>query len=260
MPGHFALLGAAIAAIRKGYNLRQWEFAERLGVSLVTIRMWEQGLKKPGVESLLKLADIAPAQLTWEILKHIGIRPERARAWLPRGGRAEGSLGGPELRLVTPQNWKRFSAAGKTEKIYDVLPLFRNPAAAALATDVREEDIEGWAVVHHSMNRGHQPQNIVCIRLRNGSLDPVVPEGSIAGVDISRRQVSRTEPELALVKVEDLVMVKLVRALPSGYLELTAYNSNSCPPRKYSPKRAEVRGQVIWWWALAREGEMRTEI
>lgn len=83
MPSQFVILGAAIATIRKAYNLRQWEFADQLGVSLVTVQMWEQGLKKPGINKLLKLADMAPAELVWELLKEIGIRPEQARAWLP---------------------------------------------------------------------------------------------------------------------------------------------------------------------------------
>jgi len=254
MPGQFAPLGAAIAAIRKAHDLRQWQFAESLGVSLVTVQMWEQGLKKPGVDKLLKLADMAPAQLVWELLKEIGIRPERARAWLPHAPMptAPALIPSSEIRLITPENWKKFSGVGDQEKTYDVLPLFRDARAATSARGTDEKDIEGWAIIHRSMNRGHRPQDVVCVRVKGDSMEPVMPDGSIVAVDISRLQVTWHRPKPALVGFEGAVTVKLVRALPGGRLELRAYNETAWPSRQCSLDQAEIRGQVLWWWACAR--------
>ena len=254
MPGEFARLGAVIATIRKAHGLRQREFAEALGVSLVAVQMWEQGLKRPGIDNILKLADLAPPDLVWEVLKEIGLRPERARAWLPHAPKLAipTPVAAPDIRLITAEQWRKFLRAGEEEKAYDVLPLFREGATVDPAREPEETEIEGWTIIHHSMNRGHRTQAIVCVRVKGHSMDPVMPDGSIAAVDISRRAVIWREPKPALVKFEDVVTVKLVRALPRGRLELSAYNSDAWPVRECAISEAEIRGHVIWWLGRLR--------
>ncbi len=73
-----------IKAIRTAQNLSGSEFAQKLGVSIDTLRSWETGRKRPEAENFLKLADLAPPQWKWEILKEIGLTPRRLRAWLRR--------------------------------------------------------------------------------------------------------------------------------------------------------------------------------
>jgi transcriptional regulator with XRE-family HTH domain len=49
-------LGKRIACLRKNANLRQWQVAERCGVSIQAVSKWETGLNCP---DLLLLDDLA---------------------------------------------------------------------------------------------------------------------------------------------------------------------------------------------------------
>lgn len=51
-----------VSAIRKKYDMTQQEFASLLGISIATLRNWEQGRRKPQgpARVLLKIADKKP--------------------------------------------------------------------------------------------------------------------------------------------------------------------------------------------------------
>lgn len=51
-----------VSAIREKYNMTQQEFASLLGISVATLRNWEQGRRKPQgpAKVLLKIADKRP--------------------------------------------------------------------------------------------------------------------------------------------------------------------------------------------------------
>lgn len=52
------MLGARIAALRRGANLTQGELAQRLQVSASAIGMYEQGRREPSAEILVALSRI----------------------------------------------------------------------------------------------------------------------------------------------------------------------------------------------------------
>ncbi len=87
MLGNSKALGRAIRTIRRAHGLSGMQFALRLGVSIDTLRSWEIGRNQPDAENTLKLADLAPPELTWKLLGQIGVTPARVRRWLARAGR-----------------------------------------------------------------------------------------------------------------------------------------------------------------------------
>lgn len=58
----FELAEPDVAAIRRKYHLSQAKFASLLGISVSTLRNWEQGRRKPegAARVLLKVADRHP--------------------------------------------------------------------------------------------------------------------------------------------------------------------------------------------------------
>jgi len=62
-----------IKKIRSGYNLSQKEFATLLGISIATLRNWEQGRREPegAAKILLQVAARHP-DVVWDVVKPIG--------------------------------------------------------------------------------------------------------------------------------------------------------------------------------------------
>jgi DNA-binding transcriptional regulator YiaG len=83
-PQHSQALGRTVKAVRHAHGMSGMQFALELGVSLDTLRSWEIGRSRPDAENLLKLADLAPPTLTWELLREIRLTPARVRKWLRR--------------------------------------------------------------------------------------------------------------------------------------------------------------------------------
>ncbi|PYV30092.1 MAG: hypothetical protein DMG22_21435 [Acidobacteria bacterium] len=77
-------LGGIIKAVRRAHGMSGMQFAVKLGVALDTLRSWEIGRSRPDAENLLKLADLAPPTLTWDLLHEIRVTPARVRNWLAR--------------------------------------------------------------------------------------------------------------------------------------------------------------------------------
>ncbi len=78
-------LGRKIKAIRHAQQLSGWRFAQKLGVSIDTLRSWEIGRTRPQAENIYKLADLAPPGLVWGLLEEVGLNPERVKGWLAAG-------------------------------------------------------------------------------------------------------------------------------------------------------------------------------
>ena len=158
----------------------------------------------------------------------------------------------PEIRLEKAKDWEKFTPRGGEEELFHAVPLFTDSAAAGPAREIDETKIEGWVLAHSDLMKGHRPGNVVAIRVKGDSMNPVIPSGSIVAVDISRRQITWRGQKLALVSFEGDVTVKLVRPLPRAKIEISAYNSEVWPTQESSLSQAEIRGTVVWWWAPAK--------
>jgi len=64
-----------IKRIRAGYKLSQQEFAALLGISIATLRNWEQGRRVPEgpAKILLQVAARHP-DVVWDVVKPIGVK------------------------------------------------------------------------------------------------------------------------------------------------------------------------------------------
>ncbi len=89
---------AGVSAIRKELGLSQEQFARLMGVSVATLRNWEQGRREPHgpARSLLLVASVEPAVVLKALMgagpsrvsdgKPLGVAQKRARYRVPRRG------------------------------------------------------------------------------------------------------------------------------------------------------------------------------
>jgi len=77
-----------VKQIRDGYHLSQGEFAAMLGISVKTLRNWEQGRRNPEgtARVLLRVAAKHP-QAVWDVVRPSGREPEQDK----KGDRRRGS-------------------------------------------------------------------------------------------------------------------------------------------------------------------------
>lgn len=71
----FTIDAPNIKRIRAGYKLSQQEFAALLGISIATLRNWEQGRRVPGgpAKILLQVAARHP-DVVWDVVKPISVK------------------------------------------------------------------------------------------------------------------------------------------------------------------------------------------
>ncbi len=77
----FTVEAPDVRTIRQQFELSQREFARLLGISVGTLRNWEQGRRAPrgSARVLLKVAAKHPAEV-WKVVKEeLGLRPATAR-------------------------------------------------------------------------------------------------------------------------------------------------------------------------------------
>ncbi len=85
-----------------------------------------------------------------------------------------------EIKVVAPGDRSYSPAASELGEFF-VLPLLRNPAAAGPGRHVREEDIEGPAIIHR--NWCPNPEKTDYVRIRGNSMEPGIPDNSIVTID-----------------------------------------------------------------------------
>ena len=68
----FVIEGAEVKRIRDGYNLSQSEFATLLGISLATLRNWEQGRRAPEGSARILLQVVAKhPEAVWDVVRPV---------------------------------------------------------------------------------------------------------------------------------------------------------------------------------------------
>ncbi len=247
-------VGAKLKSAREAMKLSQAAFCARFDIALDALRKWEQGRADPGPEYVGKLIKALGSEARF-ILDYMHLTPADLEALLPRPVGAPPARPlptPPEIRVMKASVWEKTRGRGEEQFLYDALPLLLEPAAAGSPREIAEQEIEGWAIIHRSMMRGHRPGDVVCVRVAGNSMEPVLPDRSIVAANVTRREVNWRGAKLALVGFENAVTVKLLRPLPHDRCEVSAYNHEVWPPRQCSLDQIELRGQVVWWWARAK--------
>lgn len=100
--------------------------------------------------------------------------------------------------------------------------------------------------------KGVPPEAAACVPVTGNSMEPVLPDGSTAGVDTSATQI--VDGKMYAIDHGGQLRVKLLYRLPAGGLRLRSYNSEEHPDERYEGdfvrENIRVIGKVFWYSVL----------
>ena len=189
-------------------------FARRIGESQSNVSRWETGRTIPG----FALAKVVQAY---------NVNPH----WLLTGegevfaGKAE-DIRRSEVRVVAAGERPSEGASPaqpylpSDDELSDffVLPLLRDAAAAGPGREIREEDIEGPAIIHRRWCP--HPEQTDYVRVSGDSMEPVIPDDAIVTID-----KAQTDPEALLGRVV-AVFIAQTRSVTIKRLQRDDVNRN----------------------------------
>ena len=99
---------------------------------------------------------------------------------------------------------------------------------------------------------GVSPEAAACVPVTGNSMEPVLPDGSTAGIDTAAIQVQ--DGKMYAIDHGGQLRVKLLYRLPGGGLRLKSYNADEHPEERYDGDYVEehirVIGKVFWYSVL----------
>jgi phage repressor protein C with HTH and peptisase S24 domain len=228
-------LGEQVKRLRKERKMTLAALAAKVGSSAGNLHNIESGKSKPGADALLVLA------------RALGVSTD----YLLTGQDPPARLSPDEL----PQPRVVFSNAldqsagesGQRTEDFRAVPLVEDAVAAGAARVVSDQ-IEGWAWVYAPLLG--KRKNLVAVRIKGNSMDPVLPDGSVAVVDRDDRKVVRRG--LYVVRLDGGCTVKYV-ARDGADLVLIPENRNEHHETRIPAREGEAEpivGRVVWSWRV----------
>lgn len=100
--------------------------------------------------------------------------------------------------------------------------------------------------------KGVSPEAAACVPVTGNSMEPVLPDGSTAGIDTACTQVQ--DGKMYAIDHAGQLRVKLLYKLPGGGLRLRSYNNDEHPDERYEgeyvSQHIRIIGKVFWYSVL----------
>jgi phage repressor protein C with HTH and peptisase S24 domain len=196
-------------------------------VSESVVRKWRDGISDPSREHLIALSDATGVNLLW----------------LATGK-------GPMKGEAAPSEYTPPYAAEKPAG-YVAIPLFDVSAAAGAGRVVAHE--EAVDVLHFKESWIRQelrasPSDLLLIHVDGESMEPTLRPGDVILVD--RRADKPNREGVYILRMDGMLLVKRVQAMPGGVLKVSSDNTAYAP---FEVRLAEIEGQdfaiigrVVW--------------
>lgn len=218
----------------KGANTPS-EVARLLNESQQTLKNWEsRGISKGG---LLK----AQAE--------IGCRAE----WLA-SGEGPSELGKPVTvgEAVATYTLEPISVWENGTPVEDdevEVPFFKEVEFAAGSGRAHALEINGRRVRYGKASlraAGVDPANAACAKNTGNSMEPMIQDGSLIGIDRGKTQI--VDGEIYAIDHDGMLRVKYVYRLPGGGIRLRSFNQDEHPEENYSADEAAKIKILGWVW------------
>jgi len=135
------------------------------------------------------------------------------------------------------------------------LPFFREPELSEGEGTGVTLDLNGLKQIFAKsvlIQKNIEAEAAGCARVSGNSMVPVLPDGSIVGVDTSSRSVQ--DGKMYALDHDGLLHVKLLYRLPGGGLRLKSYNDAEHPDERYDgsyvSQHIRVLGKLFWYSVL----------
>lgn len=89
------------------------------------------------------------------------------------------------------------------------------------------------------------PKHAVCISADGDSMEPVIPDGAIVGINTGDKTLR--DDKLYAINHDGLLRIKILRKLPSNKILIQSYNKTLYPNEEVSIEDINIIGRIFWW-------------
>jgi SOS-response transcriptional repressor LexA len=234
-----------ICELRRHLGLSQTAFGRRLYSSAMAVSRWERGTQEPTAESYIGLGNLAGDPLCWFFWARAGLSNEDLMRVMPT----------LRARLnADAQNYQIASAGGghKKSKLPQLvaIPLLEVTAASHGEVGDSSSILHG-APVESMMAAPSDwcpnPISTICLRVRGGSMSPLISDGSIVAVDTSQRDQVTLDGKIIIAwhKEMGLTVSRLKRY---GSAEVLQPENGDYESVVLNGKQKwKILAKVLWW-------------
>ncbi|MFA0994687.1 MULTISPECIES: XRE family transcriptional regulator [Pseudomonas syringae group] len=250
-------LSERIKTARTRAGLTQREVADRVGIAQTAISQLESGKTQRST-------------YLFQIAEACGV----SSVWLIAGAGAMGTAGDSTIDAEMERNFKEgyeeglklqkdatheehgvytVQAVGENELTADeevVIPFLREVPLREGKTAIESSDAITVKFTKRSLDaRNVKHQDAVCVEVNGNSMEPVLLNGSIVGVNTEQTVV--TDGKMYVLNHAGQLRVKTLYRLPGGGIKVRSFNQSEYPDETYSVDEMrsapiEIIGRVFW--------------
>lgn len=229
------MINDCIREARRNVHLTQDALAKRIGLTKATISQWESGNTTPNGKNLINLAEA------------LNVSPE----WLLSGKTSDTK----EIHS-NAQVEGGFSVWDSSTPLEDdevEIPFYQEIELSAGNGTYVDIDRMGCKLrfARSTLRKAGVDVNCAaCVSIHGNSMEPVLPDGAVVGIDTSKTGVK--DGQMYAIDQDGLLRVKLLYRLPSG-LRIRSFNRDEYADEEYFNQEANkirIIGQVFWYSVL----------
>lgn len=211
------------------------EVARLLGESQQTLKNWEgRGISKGG---LLKAQEVIGCRAEWV---SSGTEP------MTTGRSVATNEPTPSYALEPVAVWDDDTPLDDDEV---EVPFYKEVEFAAGSGKAHALEINGRRVRYGKTSlrsAGIDPATAACAKNSGNSMEPLIQDGSMIGIDRAKTQI--VDGEIYALDHDGMLRVKYVYRLPGGGLRLRSFNSDEHPDETYGAEEAKNIKILGWVW------------
>lgn len=235
-------IGARIKAKRQERKLSQRELAVKAGwgENQTRISSYESDRTEPSYSDIVKISRVLGVSASWLAFGDA------------EGAPSESNSTASDAKFIETE-FEPWDSDTPLEKDEVALPFFTEvEAAAGNGSAVHNENVGPRLrfALSTLKKAGVDPKAAVCIKVSGNSMEPVIPDGAVIGVDTSNTSIK--DGDLYAIKHGDMLRVKVVYRLPTGY-RLKSFNDIEWPLEQIEGSAAsdiKIVGRVFWYSVL----------
>ncbi|PIT18777.1 helix-turn-helix domain-containing protein [Snodgrassella alvi] len=216
------MLSDRIKQARQRIGLSQQQIADKMGVSKTAVFKWECGHYEP--KNLDILANILSVNLAW-------LREGRGKPFPTQ------TTGVPAVIDIAPYNQDETQVC-----LYPSIEM----AGYAHSKQPYGQHCKKFSLSTELLARKKiSPEMVVCFPVRDNSMDPIIPHGTIFAVDLNRTNI--IDGNLYLIKQNHQYRIRKLYSMPYDEVRLHAYNKEEYQDEYVSVKHIVIVGRIFYY-------------
>lgn len=188
-----------------------------------------------------------------DVLYRISKAVNKSMEWLLTGEEAPTSKETQPNLII--QETPKFKTYHRDFSLNNYVPvrLLKDAVAAGIPAEVREWDIDGWALIYADKKwMPNNPENYTCCYVRGSSMYPILNDGDIVAIDHVERDPRKLDKKMVVFRKDGGITIKWLKILKDGSVVGVPENKDdfdSVVSLRGDEIATGIIGKVAWWWA-----------